>query len=295
MPKLAVDPPALPLSYAELSVFADISTVRVFNRVPKHLDRAGGLYPKRGQITQFSKRSRTRFFRRMATFRNLDKGYFVTLTYPGDFDYVHQTYKRDLHVLRKRMARIFPDIRGIWRLEYKLRLSGALQGAVVPHYHFLLFGDVAGQVSCIEAFRGWIATVWNDIVAPNDTQHLAAGTQVDTITSRVHAMRYAGKYAAKVGETITPEFHIGRLWGYWGEWDISEFVKISLFFEDFYFLKLYVANYLRATNQTRRFQYGMAILRAPPTRGFSVLGLGDMSNECTEPMNSDIIRLSLRI
>lgn len=296
VPYLAADPPTLSPRTANVTVYADLLSVKVPSEAPEDTDRAGGFYRKRGVIKSFSKRSRTRFLRRMATFRNLDEGLFVTLTYPGDFDYAKRAYKRDLQTFRKRMTRLFPDIRGIWRMEYVTRKSGALLGACVPHFHLLLYGDVACSTECIEAFRAWVSVNWNEIVAPGNDDHLAAGTQVDKITSRAHSMRYAAKYAAKVNEAIAPEFVVGRLWGYWGDWDMSEFLKISLLLPQYAFLKLYVANSVRARKYASAFAYGMRLMRAPPDKGINVMGLGDLSGQVAQQgMDSDIMRLVLRL
>jgi len=285
------NPPAPPVRTAQMTVYADLLSVKVRSQLQSDRDRAGGSYPKRGVISQFTKRSRTRFFRTMAKCRNLDKGYFVTLTYPGDFDYVHQNYKRDLQRIRQRLVGLFPDIRCIWRMEYKVRLSGGLCGIAVPHFHLLLFGDVTERGDALPTFRAWVATSWNRVVAPDDMEHLAAGTQVDTITSRTHAMRYAGKYAAKIGETDTPAYHVGRLWGLWGNWDIRELLSIALEMPLYAFLKVYVANHVRASKNERAWQYGMHLMRAPDNKGINVLGLGDLSGDYTGENNSAILRI----
>jgi len=227
----------------------------------------------------------------MATLRNLDTGYFVTLTYPGEFDYVHQAYKRDLQRFRQRMARLFPDIRCIWRMECKVRLSGALFGIVVPHFHMLLFGDITGRADALSSFRAWIATTWNNIVAPSDEAHLAAGTQVDTITSRAHAMRYAAKYAAKPSLDTGGDTILGRLWGLWGAWDIRELLSIALELPLYAFLKVYVANHVRASKNERAQAYGMHLMRAPCDKGINVLGMGDLSGDATDANNSAILRI----
>lgn len=282
--------------YAVATIYADILSVHVPSIAPKPSGRVGGNYPKRGKVTHFSQRSRSRMLRRLAMCRNFDKGLFCTLTYPGEYDHEKLRLQRDLQAFFKRLRRAFPDIRCIWRVEYKLRKSGSLQNVVMPHIHLILATDESYIFNNLSTFRAWLAVAWNGIVAPDDESHLAAGTQADCIHSRKHAMRYAAKYAAKVSEATESISAVGRHWGYWGDWDVSQFLEIALNFAQFQFLKVYVSNVLRSGDKAKKRAFAMRLMRAPPNYGFSAFGLGDLSEgQLSQNQGSDIMRAIARI
>jgi hypothetical protein len=180
-------------------------------RPPERTGRAGGGGP-RGHITQFSKASKRRLQRVLAS---VDQGrisvpLFVTLTYPGEFPADPAVCNAHLRAFRERLTRRYSAAAAIWRKEYQRR------GA--PHYHLLLFLDVP-----LEELRTWVSEAWYEIVGSGDERHLRAGTQVVRVKSWRGARGYAAKYLGKL-ETLQPAAsccaeHVpagtGRLWGVW--------------------------------------------------------------------------------
>lgn len=81
----------------------------------------------------------------------------VALTYPADFPYDGKIVKRDLDVMRKRVAR--RGMAALWVLEF--------QGRGAPHMHVLVKGKVNKQ---------WLSRAWYEIVGSGDEKHLRAGT-----------------------------------------------------------------------------------------------------------------------
>lgn len=92
----------------------------------------------RGEVKTFSAASRRRLMRTVAKLRDLDSGYFVTVTYGDDVPGDWKVWKTHLAALRKRLARFMPGAGGIWRFEPQVRKSGKLAGQIVPHFHLLL-------------------------------------------------------------------------------------------------------------------------------------------------------------
>lgn len=170
------------------------------------------LYPiqPRGQIQEFSKKSRLRFLKSVHSL-SIPPDTFLTLTYPGSFSPDSREWKIDLHTFSKRLSRAFPKSWFYWKLEPQKR------GA--PHYH--LIGNLGlGLLSEVDMirFRKWLARSWYLVVGSDDPKHLQAGTQADIIDdSRPQLKRYISKYVGKVVEESKnniPGWALpGRFWG----------------------------------------------------------------------------------
>lgn len=120
---------------------------------------------------------------------------FLTLTYPkGDPNAT--LAKTHLDTFLKRLRRLFPTAAALWKLEYTK--------AATPHFHLLLFG-----VPFWHHRRA--ASAWAQIVGSNHPSHRAAGTRIETLNSKRHALRYIAKYVSKASPI--PNSHRGRIWG----------------------------------------------------------------------------------
>ncbi len=275
----------------QVEVYADLLKARVATG-----QRSGG--GRRGLVTRFTEASRKRLLELLAKLRVVLEGaFFVTLTYPGSYSPDPRQWKRDLDVFLKRLRRAFPDVGGIWRLEFQSR------GA--PHYHLLVFG--AGLHLLI--FRQWVRDNWYAVVGSGDERHLRAGTQVDLIKSRKHAFSYASKYAAKVHEESVPPYldietgeliYPGRYWGRFGELDTSTALVITMSVEQLVELRRLVARLLKARGSrfARRLKRGgmphkrgLRSLRRKDPLGFSVFGVGDASHSWESVIDSTAFSL----
>jgi len=155
---------------------------------------------KRGNISTFSPRSRSRMLQKMAktdTRSTPPAITFITLTYPDDWPEDRQDYKTDLDKWAKRLLREHPDCWALWRLEFQER------GA--PHFHFLIFGSQRIDWD-------WAKLAWTDITGDTSIAHYTYGCRVDPLTSWEDAGRYCAKYNAKVSE-VAPPLDCGRCWG----------------------------------------------------------------------------------
>ena len=113
---------------------------------------------KRGKVTEFTFGSRRRLLRVVNSTRRDCLPVFVTLTYPFDFPERSEQFKRDLDNFIKRLARKFPDVAGVWKLEPQERLA--------PHYHLLVWGVE------FEALREFVPSAWCEVVGSDDPNHL---------------------------------------------------------------------------------------------------------------------------
>ncbi len=95
--------------------------------------------PKRGEVQRFSDKSRRRMMEAQAKLRRDELPWFVTLTYPNDFPEYREKYKRDLECFGRRLRRRWPLACILWKLEFKMRKSGANKGKVAPHFHLFVY------------------------------------------------------------------------------------------------------------------------------------------------------------
>lgn len=159
----------------------------------------------RGEIKSFSKASRRRILRLVATLRRTEVSCFGTLTYPDQFERNPDLVKNHLDKFFKRLLRKFPDAIVLWRMEPKTRKSGVSVGEIAPHFHLLIWNVE------YEKLRQWIPLNWFQVVNSGDEKHLHAGTSVERVRSSRGVMFYTAKYICKSDSYIMPGW--GRYWG----------------------------------------------------------------------------------
>lgn len=153
----------------------------------------------RGNVTSFSRRSRSRMLKTTAKISQtqLSTSLFVTLTYPAQFSTESCIQRAHFKSWLMRLQRKFSRVSAIWKLEFQQR------GA--PHWHLLLL-----NVPFLA--RQWLSQSWYEVVGSDDPRHLRAGTNVQRSESRRKAVSYVAKYIAKLPEREGPPWQ-GRFWG----------------------------------------------------------------------------------
>jgi len=184
-------------------------------RVPPRPVGGGG----RSNVTAFSRASRKRMIELLCSVSNLSDVYLLTLTYPGTWQPVGETRKRDasantphglaqekahLDQFIKRMRRRWPNVAYIWRLEPQKR------GA--PHYHLLIWNIASGKRKLMR----WVTAAWRMIAHSKDEYQGKYATRVDRINNFRHGMHYVSKYVGKVSEE-PDNLAWGRRWGKGGK------------------------------------------------------------------------------
>lgn len=156
---------------------------------------------KRGKVAGFSGKSRNRLMRTLGEVRRDCLPDFVTLTFPNDYPTIKRA-KRDLDTFIKRLARKFPDVAGVWKLEPQKR------GA--PHFHLLIWGAAHKEL------LSFVPASWCKVVGSDDPNHLAwhkgeLGNSpcVQQIESQRGVFWYASKYMSK---------EVGAMFSDWGRW-----------------------------------------------------------------------------
>lgn len=164
---------------------------------------------KRGNVTTFSKGSRTRLFDLFHRMEVKRKPIFVTLTYGDEYPDA-RTAKKHLRALFERIRRKMDGlpVSAVWRLEFQVR------GA--PHFHIIFF-DL--PFICKLTWQYW----WEEITGTPEPF-----TRVERVRSHKNLMAYVSKYVAKVEPAEKTGFisltylhayiekygdNIGRVWG----------------------------------------------------------------------------------
>ncbi len=209
----------------------------------------GGLGTKtaRGQITCFSDKSRQRLRMELAKVdqRKAGRPIFGTLTYPNEFPWEYEVFKRDLHTFGKRFRRQFLTAGFHWKLEFQQR------GA--PHFHPIFWNIPADH---IDSFRIWLAQTWFEVVGSGDGKHLLAGTSAELMRSRLGIMAYCAGYTSKSDQTL-PGQQVGRYWGVVGRENIPYGVPecVDLTPREIVFIRRIARRRMQASNRVRRINH----------------------------------------
>lgn len=270
------------LTHAHYS-YASIHSNAVVVKKVKHQKKSKPPKHVRGVITRFSPRSRVRMMRKTGQIRGLARPYFLSLTYPGEFEVSPNRVKAHLFALRKRIVRRFPHAGIIWRLELKKRKSGLSEGEIVPHYHMVLWGMKVYPSSMYAIInRMWWEIVWTEYedmplkmplkskMTIEQRDHAEHGVDVKLLPDFRAVLAYVSKYAAKTEDDETGE-HWGRRWGVCGRVDISKSIHWGLTWDE----HIRFRRGLRKLLEKRKSAYAWWLKSGYPSLGFTVLGSGD--------------------
>lgn len=273
-----------------VTVYADLTKVKANQTGAVGTDAVRGLQSVRGIIRGFSRKSRKRLLEKVAMVRDVSGGHFVRLSYPDEvLPRDPKQVKRDIANLRKRLKRRYPDMGGLWRMEFQDRKSGKHFGQLHPHFHLPIFGIDDNDVT----WRLWLRDAWYEIVGSGLEKHRLNGTHSAPIKNRRHAMAYAAKYAAKESGTLfdreTGEIlEVGRFWASFGKLDLSPSVIVRVTYQEFLELRRLVRGWMKSRNR----KYARAMSRLSDLVGFSAFGLGDASCEgWRSPFDATIMRM----
>jgi hypothetical protein len=138
-----------------------------------------------------------------------EKVTFMTLTYPDEFPTSPVVYKANLKEFHRKFEIEYPDIQGVWRLEFQKR------GA--PHFH-IMFLDWQPEDD------GKVQWIWKSTCHTWDMAHELLGVDVRIITDNAQQALiafYLAKYIAKVDEREIKE-DVRKCGRWWGKWNIHE-------------------------------------------------------------------------
>jgi hypothetical protein len=188
--------------HGSITLFRGASLAKVQTRTETEISVREREAPKRGEITEFSERSRQRLRIKIAMVCREELPYFCTLTYPGEWIWDAKLWKRHLKIFSQRFQRRFPTGSFIWKLEFQER------GA--PHFHPFIWG--IPEFEGLRAVIDFVSEAWFEVVGSGDEKHFRAGTSVERIRTVAGAIRYVSGYASKTDQT-RPGQKVGRYWG----------------------------------------------------------------------------------
>ncbi len=174
---------------------------------PRHFDPKS----ERGIVSSFSRWSRMRMLKLVATidWQKAGECRFITLTYP---DECGKQTRKQLNQARAVFWRSVENLMDkhvccLWRLEWKLRLSGVFEGEWMPHWHLIAF-DMP-RIDKYTVRRFWQQAIQSPILPRTKVQKMKSERQVGY---------YVSKYAAKTDDTVLVNgakhnTYTGRLWG----------------------------------------------------------------------------------
>jgi hypothetical protein len=168
---------------------------------------------RRSEISGYSRQSRLRFSRMLASIPRESKALFITVTTPEGFRIDSAATKQDLlERFRGRLERRFGEHPLIWRLEYGQRPE--------PHFHFIwvLNSSLPVSKANLKEIREFVAGAWYESCGRVSNAHLRSGTRVERPRSLVRTMKYISKAEPPQNSTDSgevPPQHVGRRWGIW--------------------------------------------------------------------------------
>lgn len=255
--------------------------------------------PKRGQITTFSRKSRHRMVKKLATKTPWQRGLFMTFTLPDEVWFGECWTYSDFHTallaLFMRIDRKWPDAGYIWRIELELRKSGLCEGQPAPHVHVLVDG-IADDIGDV---RKWAAQAWHEVLSDGRCD-LPKKPRIDVqaIGSRRKAMRYVSKYCAKAQDesfmrNIT-EYNKGlpgRWWGVRGKWETPVTLVMTITHAEYLNFRRYARKYHRAAGRGQLAKW----LCGSPERGFSLFWGTEGPDGTNDPFASLIVKIRMHL
>ena len=211
-----------PSAAAKAEHEARLCAHRSGNPLHRAVRYGGGI---RGKVKGMSAGSRARLMAKILAWHDVPN-VMLTLTYP---DEPADDPKCDLKNFKARLARAYPSVSGIWRMETVPRKSGALRGVFMPHFHLVL--HLPDGVN-YESFKKSIAQMWTsvcrrDFWSTRSVQlHARRGTDCQRIYSPQGALNYASKYITK--EDKAEPLEAGRSWGLIGKPNMTRIAVVEV-------------------------------------------------------------------
>lgn len=126
-----------------LEVYRNASYMELTSRLAGSRPEGEKVGGKRSEIEDFSPASRRRMLALLAKVDNSQVPWFVTTTYPDEFEryaWDGEEIKRHIEMMSKRLERRFPGCSVVWKLEFIARKSGKRKGEIAPHIHWFVWG-----------------------------------------------------------------------------------------------------------------------------------------------------------
>lgn len=218
----------------------------------------GGGGGRKGPIISFSRKSRRNLMIRLAEMKRLFE-FWQDFTFADDIMKGLSIKKRSklsskiLKAFKLWIDREGYIIHGVWKREWRPRLSGDLKGQYVPHFHFLYLIEGMTEKGYFKLAQTF-ANKWVEFTGTGEyVKALKVALHHKSyrlIKSRKQANQYISdlKYISKNGEFVGEE-SIGRNWGYLGEPEIADDEKIYLYQTEMVLLRRILKRFVRKSKK----------------------------------------------
>ncbi len=214
----------------------------------------GGGGGRKGPVLTFSRKSRRNLMIKLAEMKRLFE-FWQDFTFADDI--MENLSIKERAKLSSKILKAFKlwlerqgyKIQGVWKREWRPRLSGALTGQYVPHYHFLFLIEGISEKEYFDIAK-LFAHKWVEFTGTGEyTKALRVALHHKSyrlIKSRKQANQYISdrKYISKNGKFVSNE-SIGRNWGYLGEPEFSESEKFYLYMPEMVLLRRILRRFVR--------------------------------------------------
>jgi hypothetical protein len=191
----------------------------------------GGGGGRKGEVVTFSRKSRRNLMIKLAEMKSAFE-FWQDFTFADD---VMQDLRiKERAKLSSKILKAFKlwldreeyKIQGVWKREWRPRITGILQGQYVPHFHMLYSIEGISEKEYFELAK-LFAQKWVEFTGTVEIDKALSVAlhpkSYRLIKSRKQANLYVSdrKYISKYGEYISEE-SIGRNWGYIGNPEFAE-------------------------------------------------------------------------
>lgn len=176
---------------------------------------------KRGEIKEFSRKSRRRMLLKLSAFNydSYNTKFFFTCTFHKKYPTSKESIKKYLLLIVKRIERIDPSFTIIWRVE--------LQKRGAPHFHFILISEKTFNGKEKVNYSSKLKKAWGNITEDINKFSYTIGSDVRELNSNHKTFIYISKYSAKYLDSKT-ELKLGRFWGVRGKINVFENIEIEV-------------------------------------------------------------------
>jgi hypothetical protein len=191
---------------------------------------------RKGEVVTFSRKSRRNLMIKLAEMKSRFE-FWQDFTFADDVMQGLSVKERAkftskvLKAFKLWLDREGYKIQGVWKREWRARITGILQGLYVPHFHMLYSIEGFSEIEYLKLAK-LIAQKWVEFTGTKNYEKALQVAQhpksYRLIKSRKQANLYVSdrKYISKYGEYISEE-SIGRNWGYIGN---PEFAENEIFY-----------------------------------------------------------------
>lgn len=209
---------------------------------------------RKGEVVTFSRKSRRNLMIKMAEMKSPFE-FWQDFTFADDI--MQDLRIKERAKLSSKILKAFKlwldregyKIQGVWKREWRPRITGILQGQYVPHFHMLYSIEGISEKEYFELAE-LFAEKWVEFTGTVEIDK-ALSVALHTksyrfIESRKQANFYVSdrKYISKYGEYVSEE-SIGRNWGYIGNPEFAENKTFYLNQSEMVLLRRILRNFVR--------------------------------------------------